>query len=340
MHKIKGFVGVALIASTILLTGCEEKLDASSPRVLEASIKEVSAKLKPVEKAKFDEALQTVIQYNFAVYGINGGIGDEGEKSVAKMLSGKTASDVIDMAPDLNKKMEEIHLEQKKKAELAAIETQKNNEELRKKNRIIQLNSMISNGESEIIQIQENAKNAVPRLETLESERAPYAEAAEADKNGLFKVENIKIQATDGNKGKDRVVSLDLVNNSSFSINQMSFNIEYFLDGDNRIARNSQEINFEKNLEPKGVYHFELNYNRPGLTISKYPAEAVTAKVQFTSIQNTVTGVNVSSDINKTGWKKEAEYLQLTQIIKNEDALVSAKKAAIESFKSELNSLR
>lgn len=339
MQKLKGLIGTAIVASAILLTGCEEKIDASSPKVLEASIKQVSEKLKPVEKVKFDEALKTVVEYNLITYGQNGSTSNAAENSISNMLSGKTVSDIIDMAPGLNEKINLANIEKQKKDIIVAQQIEKQNLDLQKQRRVEQLKLMIANGEQEIAKIEDDARDAIPQLESLEIERKPYSDAVYADQNGLFKVENIKIQATDGNRGKDRLVSMDFVNDSNFAINKIEFNIEYFLNESNRIARKMQEINFETPLSPKGSYHFELNYTSPGLTISKYSPEEVLVKVHFTLIQNTETGINVSSDINKTGWQKESQYIQLKQIIENKETLINAKQAAIKSFADELESL-
>lgn len=364
MKNPKHLLGIAVFSSILFLTGCEEKLDTSSPEIFEASIKQVSAEMKPVDKVKFENSLKTVLNYNYALYHdgatLDESMGllvaqrlsqfagnqdidlkkanDKTDQAVADMLSGKTASDVIAMEPDLKEKIADMKKQRQDKINESMALEQKKILEQQKVQRIAFLNKSIAINQAEIAQIDSDVQVAIPKLESLEAERTPYAYAQQANSNGSFTTINHSIKTIEGHNPNERIVSFDFVNNSQLSVNKIAFNMEYYTNG-NRIARNSQEVNFESPIEPKGTYHFEFSYNKPGLTLSRYNPSDVELKVSFTSIQNTEKGINVSSDIYQTGWKNENEYQSLKKLVETAESQKAMRNANIETYRQELSNL-
>ncbi len=205
-----------LAVTTLLLTGCEPTVDASSEESLMSTIQEIKKSLPEEKRKDFDKAVMTVAFADVELGALMAGIQDEDTllKTAKEKLDGKTADEIFAKAKVVRERREK---------ERAKREAERRAEQI------------------------EQAKQHVAELEE-EKTRSEKAESQLAK----FEVESSKFYKRKQRFGRPQpIIELEVVNNTDTAISRAYFKGTYATPG-RSIPWIEEEFNYQISggLEP------------------------------------------------------------------------------------------
>jgi hypothetical protein len=268
---IKQIFAISILAASVsMMTGCSPKIDTNSNNIT-SSIEKVKEGQKPDEIQKFNDALNSVIEYSYAKthegrlhnqsgdilaqfsQAINDKLNPKTQQTqdqiIADALNGLTFDDVIRLKPKYDSMTSELVKE--RKAMVAKVEAQQAIE--REKERVAREQQLKEQAKQQVVVDIANTKidiaNADKEIENYETRLKPYADAEKA----FEKVTYNNLNIIPGEKGKRWLISFDIDNASELPIYNVSFNLTTTADGVGTTTSSYNE-NVQEGIQ-QGVSH-------------------------------------------------------------------------------------
>lgn len=337
-----------LIGSVALLTGCQEKIEASSMSIMKASVQKVTKDMDPVEKVKFQEAFQTGMNYayaknhggrtpeqsigaifNQAMNGLSGkpvdtSADDNTERDILKMMDGKTASDVVDEKADWDKKLADLQVQWQKAQDELAAQRQKQMEENARVQKLEFARQRKLQLSQNIAQLEQNVPKLEAQISEAETLKKPYADAV-AD-YAKVEIKNVAIKVDGPRK---RFVEFDVVNGSQVQFDEIIFKTTVAAGSTTLTSPTSRERVDGNGVAPGSTYH--VSYNVSSSAAYKYEPSDLAVDIKILAATDTGKKVAVAETLDDAGWKRWSE----SNLVNAKNQLEQTQKR-IEDFKKQL----
>lgn len=340
-----------LIGSMTLLAGCEEKIEATSMSIMEASVQKVSQDMDPVEKVKFQEAVETAMNYAYAknhggrtpeqnlgnifsqaMNGLRGqqvdtSADDNTERDVLKMLDGKTASDVIDSKADWDEELASLKTQWQKAQNELAAQRQKQIEENARVQKLEFARQRKLQLTQNIAQLEQN----IPKLEAQISEaeilKKPFADAV-AD-YAKVEIKNVALKVEGPRK---RYVEFDVLNGSQVQFDEIIFKTTVTAGAATLTSPTAREKVSGNGVAPGSTYH--VSYNISSSAAYRYAPSDLAVDIKILAATDTGKKVSVAETLDDAGWKRWTE----SNLVNAKNQLEQTKKR-IEDFQKQLTDM-
>lgn len=313
-----------LIGSVALLTGCEEKLEAPSLAVLQASIQKVSKDMDPVEKVKFQQAFESATTYAYAknhdgrtpemnvgalfsqvLRGMQGqkvdtAADDATERDILKMFDGKTASDVIDKKEDWDKEIVGLKAQWQKAQEALALKRQQEIQENSRLQKLEYARQRKTQLTQNIAQLEQNIPKLEAQINEAEALKKPYVDAV-ADYSKV-EIKNVTLKV----EGKrNRYVEFDVVNGSQVQFNEVRFRLVVNAGSTNVANANGRDSVPGDGVAPGATYHISQDISSSGAF--RYAPDDLTVDLKLVTATDNGRKVSVAENLDDAGWKHWTE---------------------------------
>lgn len=335
----KKAVFTLLIASAVL-TGCKEKIEASSPEILEASLQKISKDLDPVEKVKLKEAYQSAVIYTYAknhdgrtpedafvdilnqaLAGMSGkhvdtSADEKTNKDLLQLLDGKTADDVIDEKTDWDKKTAELRNAWKEKVKVLQAQRQKEQEAQQAAQRAEYARQRFQQTQQQLLALNNSISNIKASVEHQTEKKSTFEKAV----SDYPKVEIQKVSLVKYDKGAG--VEFDLKNGTERNFKKADIYFE-LIAGEKSSLRKPETFVFDgSGLSAGDTTHVTYKFSRSD--IIKYGLENVDVKVKLLAAYDMENNIKVCDNLDDSGWHRWWEN-GLNGDRQRLDALVSQK---------------
>lgn len=339
---------VVLIGSVSLLTGCQEKIEASSMSVMKASVQKVTKDMDPVEKVKFEEAFQTGMNYAYAknhggrtpeqnigaIFGqaMNGLSGrqvdtsadDNTERDILKMMDGKTASDVVGEKADWDKQLAVLQAQWQKAQDELAAQRQKQMEENARQQKLEFARQRKLQLSQNIAQLEQNVPKLEAQISEAETLKKPFSDAV-ADYTKV-EIKNVSIKVDGPRK---RFVEFDVANGSQVQFDEIIFKTTVAAGSTTLTSPTARERVDGDGVAPGSTYH--VSYNVSASAAYKYEPSDLTVDIKILAATDTGKKVAVAETLDDAGWKRWNE----SNLVNAKNQLEQTKKR-IDDFQKQL----
>lgn len=337
-----------LLGSVALLTGCQEKIEATSMSIMKASVQKVSQDMDPVEKVKFQEAFQTGLNYAYAknhggrtpeqnigaIFGqaMNGLSGkqvdtsadDNTERDILKMMDGKTASDVVGEKADWDKQLAELQAQWQKAQDELAAQRQKQMEENARLQKLEFARQRKLQLSQNIAQLEQNVPKLEAQISEAETLKKPFADAV-AD-YAKVEIKNLSIKVDGPRK---RFVEFDVANGSQVQFDEIIFKTTVAAGSTTLTSPTARENVPGDGVAPGATYHVSYNISPSGAY--KYEPSDLTVDIKIIAATDTGKKVAVAETLDDAGWKRWNE----SNLVNAKNQLEQTKKR-IEDYQKQL----
>lgn len=313
-----------LIGSVALLTGCQEKIEASSMSVMKASVQKVTKDMDPVEKVKFEEAFQTGLNYAYAknhggrtpeqnigaIFGqaMNGLSGkpidtsadDKTESDILKMMDGRTASDIVGEKAGWDKQLAGLQAQWQESQHELAVQRQKQIEENARLQKLEFARQRKLQLSQNIAQLGQNVPKLEAQISEAETLKKPFADAV-AD-YAKVEIKNVGIKVDGARK---RLVEFDVLNGSQVQFDQIFFKTIVVAGSETVVNRDSFQKVGSGGVAPGSTYH--VSYNISYSEAYKYAPTDLNVDIQILAATDTGKKVAVAETLDGAGWKRWSE---------------------------------
>lgn len=263
MAKKHAILKITLLTSIILLSGCDQKIDASNESSIINSVSQISKKTETDKALQFQSALKSVFNYAYAkthdgeIYSdqefsftlvtskLENRPSDkekqksiDADKIIISIIKDKSLEDIINLKPELDKsiaKMQQIRnlkiKEDDDKAQFLTTEKIKLTNELinkeQDKKKMIKIDEATKVLEAEIQDTAILLEKNIKEEEIIRKKIEPYEMADNAYNRVHYK--NVQISSENNNK----VIKFNLVNDSNLPILSVDFSYIISIEGQN-----------------------------------------------------------------------------------------------------------